>query len=147
MKAIFRKILILFFLSIYSVTASGFHLILHYCEGEVAFYGINGKLSAGADECCVDEDILSISAQEEIDAEDCCQNKADYIKIQDAQIKSENLKGKTPIFEYVSHHAMIMHECRQCFRKTSIAINSVFNAPSPPGPATPDFIVFRNLRI
>jgi hypothetical protein len=143
MKAIFRKIFIIFFLSIYAVTASGFHLAFHYCGGKVAFIGINGHKTA--DDCCGDEDIFELLNQSEQDADGCCKSKADYIKIRSEQVSPKFLEAKKiepqPIQLYFLPVSLALQTQFTTYIKSSV------DDTGPPEPNLPHYLSFNNLRI
>jgi hypothetical protein len=143
MKAIFRKIFIIFFLSIYAVTASGFHLAFHYCGGKIAFIGINGhKTDKG---CCADEDIFQLLNQSETDDDGCCKSKADYIKIKSEQVSSKFLEAKKieqgPIQLFFSPISLALQTQFTNYIKSSV------DDTGPPEPHLPHYLSFNNLRI
>jgi hypothetical protein len=143
MKAVFRKIFIIFFLSIYAVTASGFHLAFHYCGGKIAFIGINGhRTDAG---CCADEDIFQLLNELEQDEDGCCKSKADYIKIKSEHVTSKFLEAKKIPLQQIQLHFLPVSLGLQT--QSATYIKSSIDDTGPPEPHLPYFLSFNNLRI
>ncbi len=141
MKAIFRKIFIIFFLSIYAVTASGFHLVLHYCGDRLAFFDINGYHHAEG--CCADEDIFSLLNSQSED--DCCTSESTYVKIKSEQFSSKNLEAK--LIAAQSLELFFLPKLGYVPQPCSIGLAIPANDLGPPEPHLPNYLLFNNLRI
>ncbi len=141
MKAIFRKIFIIFFLSIYTVTASGFHLVLHYCGERLAFIDVNGYHHAEG--CCADESIFDLLNTEASDG--CCKSKSAYIKIKADQFSVKNIGAK-----YIEAQAIQLFFSPISFSCSDYAVdyfNALVTDTGPPEPNLPHYLSYHNLRI
>jgi hypothetical protein len=143
MKAVFKRIFIIFFLSIYTVTASGFHLVLHYCGNQLAFFDINGYHHAEG--CCAEEDVFTLLITEAEDG--CCKSESTYIKIKEDQFSYKHVEAKKIAAKAFQLYYLPLSLVNCTYSSPLVLKSPSNNDAGPPGSVLSYYLSYNNLRI